>query len=68
MLHQAVELVAPAILGLWATGEISRLQEELNRLVTWYPLQEQLHQIVSLYAYLGLAAFQVLGYIPWKQG
>ena len=57
-----------AILGLWATGEIDRLQQELTRMMTWHPLQEQLHQVVSLHSHLGLAAFQVLGYLPWKQG
>ena len=57
-----------ALLALYHCGELDRLQQEMTRMLSWHPLQEQLHQVVSLYQHLGVAAFQVLGYLPWKQG
>jgi hypothetical protein len=55
------------LVALYASGELRRCEQEMVRLQQFYPIQDQLFQLLSLHQLVGLTAFHLLGYLPWPK-
>ena len=52
------------LVALYASGELRRCEQEMVRLQQFYPIQDQLFQLLCLHQLVGLTAFHLLGYLP----